>query len=113
MIVRVLHERQYDVPEASLPRLEKLDLDLDQAMRNGDEAAFDTALAGLVAEVRTAGVPLPVDELVPSERTVPAPGSTLAELRDLLANTPEDDPALRGPSDVAALPDTGAQSVGG
>ncbi len=112
MIVRVLHERQYDVPEASLPRLEKLDLDLDEAMRAGDEAAFDAALAALVAEVRTAGVPLPVDELVPSSRTVPSPGSTLSELRELLASLPEDDTLHSDPSGTADRGGTGATSAG-
>lgn len=84
MIVRVLHDRQYSVPEEAVGRLEELDLALDEAMRGMDEAGFSAVLSELVRTVRETGKPLPADRLVPSDRTVPDPDSTIAELRTLL-----------------------------
>jgi ABC-type amino acid transport substrate-binding protein len=105
VIVRVLHDRQYDVPNEALARLEKLDAELDLALQTGDADAFASALASLVTEVRTAGKALPDDEIVPSERTVPAPGSSLEEVRELLAS---------GEAETTSAPDQpDAERVGG
>ena len=89
MIVRVLSDRQYDVPDDAVAPIDALDVALDVAMRDNDAGAFAAALEELVATVRRAGVPLPAEEIVPSDRTVPAPGSTLEELRALLESEPE------------------------
>ncbi len=89
MIVRVLSDRQYDVPDAALGSINALDLALDAALRENDAAAFAATLEQLVAQVRSLGSPLSVEELVPSDRTVPAPGSTLEEVRTLLDSEPE------------------------
>lgn len=88
MIVRVMHDRQYEVPASAVGRLEELDLELDRALTGGDAAAFATALETLVAQVRSSGTPVPVETIIPSDRTVPAPGTTIAELRALLASEP-------------------------
>ena len=103
MIVRVLHDRQYDVPESAVERLEALDLELDKSLSDDDGAAFAAALAELVATVREVGVPLPVEALVPSDRTVPAPWSTLEDLRELLASDAATGPR-GGARDSAAGP---------
>ncbi len=85
MIVRILGEGSYDVPEADLPAVEQLDATLVDALDRGDDATFSGALADLVALVRHTGKPLPPDDVQTSELAVPHPGSTLAEVRDLLA----------------------------
>ena len=48
MIVRILGEGRYDVPDADLPAIEQLDAQLVDAMDRGDEAAFAGTLADLI-----------------------------------------------------------------
>jgi hypothetical protein len=84
MIVRILGEGHYEVPEADLPAIEQLDAQLTDAMDRDDEAAFDAALADLVGQVRHTGTLLPADDLQTSGLVVPHAGSTLREVKDLL-----------------------------
>jgi len=85
MIVRILGSGRYDVPEADLPAIEQLDQQLVDALDRGDEAAFTGALADMVNQVRHTGTLIPADDVRTSELVVPHEGSTLAEVRDLLA----------------------------
>jgi len=85
MIVRILGEGRYDLPEADLPVIEQLDAQLVDALDRSDEAAFAGTLADLVGEVRHAGTLIPADDVRTSELVVPHEGSTLDEVRDLLA----------------------------
>jgi hypothetical protein len=85
MIVRILGEGRYDVPDADLPAIEQLDAALTDAIERGDDAAFGGTLSDLVGEVRHGGKLVPPDDLRTSELVVPHAGSTLAEVRDLLA----------------------------
>jgi hypothetical protein len=85
MIVRILGEGRYDVPEADLPAIEQLDAELTDAMDREDEAAFDAALSDLVGQVRHTGKLLPADDLQTSVLVVPHAGSSLRELRELLS----------------------------
>ena len=55
------------------------------ALDRGDDAAFATALNDLIVEVRHAGTLLAADDVRPSQLAVPHEGSTLAEVRALLA----------------------------
>jgi hypothetical protein len=85
VIVRILGEGSYDVPDADLPAIEQLDTALMDALDRGDEATFSSTLADLVGLVRHTGTPVPADDIRPSELAVPHPGSTLDEVRTLLA----------------------------
>jgi hypothetical protein len=85
MIVRILGEGRFDVPDADLPAIEQLDAQLVDALERGDEASFADTLADLIGEVRHGGDLLPADDVRTSELVVPHEGSTLAEVRDLLA----------------------------
>jgi len=85
VIVRILGEGRYDVPEADLPAIEQLDAELVDALERGDDAAFSGTLADLVGEVRHSGTLIPADDVRTSELVVPHEGSTLAEVRALLA----------------------------
>jgi len=85
MIVRILGEGTYDVPDADIPAVEQLDAALADALERGDEATFSGALADLVGLVRHTGKAVPPDDVRTSELAVPHPGSSLAEVRDLLA----------------------------
>ena len=85
MIVRILGEGRYEVPEADLPAIEQLDAQLVDAMDRGDEAAFTGTLSDLIGQVRHTGKLLAPDDLRTSSLAVPHEGSTLDEVRSLLA----------------------------
>ncbi|MGA2037155.1 MAG: hypothetical protein ABSH04_06185 [Acidimicrobiales bacterium] len=84
MIVRILGEGRYEVPDADLRSIEQLDVQLVGAMERGDEATFSTTLAELIGEVRHTGTLVSPDDLRTSKLAVPHEGSTLAEVRALL-----------------------------
>ena len=85
MIIRILGEGRYDVPDADLPAIEQLDAVLVDALERKDEAAFAGALADVIGEVRHSGTRLDHDDPRTSELVVPHEGSTLAEVAELLA----------------------------
>jgi hypothetical protein len=84
MIVRIMGEGQFEVPEEQVVELNRLDLELQKAVDADDEEAFHTAIQGLLASVRTAGTELPEDYLGPSELVLPSPDATIEEVRAVL-----------------------------
>jgi hypothetical protein len=89
MIVRILGEGQYTVPDERRDALEKLDDALAGAVDQGDHTRFAEALAALTAEVRSSGVALADDAFAPSDLVVPFTDSSLEETRALLADHAE------------------------
>jgi hypothetical protein len=85
MIVRILGEGQFDVPEDTLEGLNDLDDSLVSAMDGGDAAAYSEALAALLAGVRGGGERLPDDYLGPSELVLPGADASMEEVRALLS----------------------------
>ncbi|MDP8988000.1 MAG: hypothetical protein M3N11_06590 [Actinomycetota bacterium] len=86
MIVRILTEGQYDVPDDQLAELNDIDERVSAAVQTGDEEAFAAAMDQLLGAVVAAGAPVPLDSLLPSDLVLPAPDSTLDEVRNLLAD---------------------------
>lgn len=86
MIVRVLGEGQYRVPDSHLDSLNVHDGHLTAALDAGDEEAFRSALSAILTEVKEAGEPLPDEELVESDVILPGPLATLDEVRELLSD---------------------------
>jgi hypothetical protein len=84
MIVRIMGEGQFDVPDERVEELNRLDQDLLKAVDTGDEERFHSALQGMLAGVRTAGTPLPDDYLGPSDLVFPNPDATIDEVREIL-----------------------------
>jgi len=91
MIVRILGDGQFDVPEADRDSLHQLEEALNAAVDGDDEAAFAAALAAVIAEVRRVGTELPPDAFTSSDRVVPFDDATLAETKELLAGPGGDD----------------------
>ena len=89
MIVRVLGEGQYVVDDAHADLLNGLDAGLESAVEAGDEAAFRSALADLLAQVRTVGERLPDDALEPSDAVLPDESTSLEEVRLMLTDSTE------------------------
>ncbi|HZD68990.1 MAG TPA: hypothetical protein VFA45_08785 [Actinomycetes bacterium] len=84
MILRIMGEGQFDVPDGHVEELNRLDQDLLKAVDSGDESRFRSALQGLLASVRTAGSALPDDYLGPSDLVLPSPDATIHEVREIL-----------------------------
>lgn len=86
MIVRILGEGQFDVPDDALDRLNTADDALVAAIDAGDHDGFRRCLADLHAAVHELGTPLPADYLGPSDLALPADDATLDEVRALLGD---------------------------
>ncbi|HET6627177.1 MAG TPA: hypothetical protein VFG63_12385 [Nocardioidaceae bacterium] len=86
MIVRILGEGQWDVPEQNLTELNRLDDEVETAVEKGDEVTFSNTLAALLDAVRKAGSVLPDDSLQDSDLILPPSDATLEEVRELLAD---------------------------
>jgi hypothetical protein len=86
VIVRILAEGQYVVPEDALERLNELDAAVEAAVEAGDEAALTSALTALHDAVRAAGAGHDPDSLDQSDLILPPAGATIDEVRDLLGD---------------------------
>jgi hypothetical protein len=89
VIVRILGEGQYSVPEGERGALAKLDAALAESVDSNDEEAFTRGLAALTSAVRKVGEPVADDAFAPSDLVVPFPDATLEETKDLLAEAEE------------------------
>ena len=85
MIIRILTEAQYDVPDDALEELNVLDESLESAIDSSDDEAFASALRALLDRVRSVGTEVAADDLVESDLLLPYADATLAEVRDLLS----------------------------
>jgi hypothetical protein len=86
MIIRILTEGQYDVPDSEMNTLNVLDEKLEQAIESNDEAGFSSALSALLDHVRAVGTVPPPDLLAQSDLVLPYSDATIAEVRDLLTD---------------------------
>ncbi len=85
MIIRILSEGQYEVPESEVDGLNVLDERLEAAVEAADDAAFTSALHDLLERVRSVGTSVADDALVQSDLLLPFSDATLHEVRDLLS----------------------------
>lgn len=84
MIIRILGEGQFDVDDAHVDELNRLDAAVEVAIAANEEPEFRQALAALLGKVRSEGKPLELDSLEASAALLPPSDVTLAEARDLL-----------------------------
>ena len=71
MIVRILAERQYEVPEDLIGKLNELDNAAVAAVESGDETGFRELFDQMLEMVENGGSPLPDEELVESQVIIP------------------------------------------
>jgi hypothetical protein len=86
VIVRILSEGQFEIDETHLAHLEELDQAMFDAMEHDDETAFAAALNAVLEAVRSEGKAVDPTEIGPSDLVVPHEGSTIKEIRELLAS---------------------------
>ncbi|MEY9875916.1 hypothetical protein ABH931_005423 [Streptacidiphilus sp. MAP12-33] len=84
MIVRILTEGQFEVPDTLVDHLNELDNAVLAALDSGDEAEFKVSLAALLGAVRAGGTPVAHDYLGASDATLPFEDATVDEVRELL-----------------------------
>jgi len=84
VIVRILGEGQFDVPDEKIDTLNALDRALESAVEAGDTDTFGRALGALLAGVRSAAVPHEAGTLDTSDLILPPADASLEEVRDLL-----------------------------
>ena len=71
MIVRILAERQYEVPDDLIGKLNEVDNAAVAAVEAGDEARFRELFDQMLEMVENGGSPLPDEELVESRVIIP------------------------------------------
>lgn len=84
MIVRIMGEGQFELPDDVMERLNELDDALEAALE--DPQGFTPALQALLDSVRAAGRRLGDNELIESEVILPAAESSAAEVRAMLTD---------------------------
>jgi PspA-Associated protein len=86
VIVRISGEGQYTIDDAGTAELNRMDSELEAAVNRDDEAAFTSALHGLLDQVRAHGSPLPADTLEPSDLILPPQDASMDEVREMLTD---------------------------
>ena len=81
MIVRIATEGQYDISDADVAELNKLDNAAVSACEASDDASFRDVYGQLVDYVRTHGTKIGEDELVVSDIILPPSDVSLEEAR--------------------------------
>jgi hypothetical protein len=89
VILRILGEGQFEVTDANLKELNRLDGDVQKAVQAENHDQFAAALDALLRGVREHGTEVPADYLGPSELVLPGPDSSLEEVRALLDSSEE------------------------
>ena len=83
MLIRILGEGQFVVPDGELDEINRLDNDLEVALRSPDDN-FRQALDALLDKVRSVGVRPPDDEFAESEVILPFADASEDDIRDML-----------------------------
>ena len=86
MIVRIMGEGQWDVPDEHLAALNALDEALERAVLAGDQQAFRVEMTALLDAVRQQGDRVDDDSLEESDLILPPVDATLEEVRALLGD---------------------------
>jgi hypothetical protein len=84
MIVRILGEGQYRLPDAEIDHINSLDAELERAL--GGDGDFRAALGALLAQVRSVGEELPDESLETSDVVLPSSDASADEVREMLTD---------------------------
>ena len=85
MIIRIMGEGQYELPDSASDALNELDATVESAVEGRDSDAFTSALGELLAAVRE-GAAVPDDALVDSDLVLPPADATVDEVAALLSD---------------------------
>lgn len=96
MIVRVMGQGQWDVPDSLVIRLNVLDELVSDAVVSRDEEALAEALDEMAGLVVRHGVPLPPGKVRLSDLIVPQVGTSLREVDEWMQESRADDGLIPG-----------------
>lgn len=96
MIIRIMGEGQWEVPDSALSELNVIDSHVEHAVDSGVQAELTEALTRLADTVRKHGSQVPDDQIVDSDLIVPDSNATLEEVRLLLADSAAGDGLIPG-----------------
>jgi len=83
VIIRILGEGQFVVPDSELDEINRLDTALEHALRTADDD-LRPSLDALLDHVRRVGVRPPEHELLESDAVLPFADSSEDDIRDML-----------------------------
>ena len=86
IVVRILDEGQFALPDEARGDLETHDARLLAALDDDSPDAYVAELEGLLGFVRTRGTELPLDVITPSEFVLPNRDWSMSAVRALLAD---------------------------
>ena len=86
MIIRIMGEGQYELPDSASDALNELDARVESAVEGRDVDAFGAALGELLAAVREQGAVVPDDALIDSDLVLPPADATVDEVAALLGD---------------------------
>src|SRR5262249_25448983 len=81
MIVRIMSDNQYRMTDEQMKEFDLLDNDLEDALNNNDDVAFQASLQRLTDYIHGNGQVVPTEELVQSDLIVPATDMSLDEAK--------------------------------
>jgi hypothetical protein len=83
MIVRVLHEGQYEIEGQALEQVNQLDDQMFRAVTENDASRYHRLFDEALGLIRQQGKELAIEDLRSSELILPAPDATMKEVHDL------------------------------
>ncbi len=83
MLIRILGEGQFVVPDSELDEINRLDQELEAALKSPEDN-FRQALDALLDKVRTVGVRPPDHEMEESQVILPFADASEEDIRDML-----------------------------
>lgn len=86
MIIRILGEGQFLFDDSHLEDLNKIDNQIVDHVKNGDQNAYRQDLARMISTVKELGKPMSEKEIVPSAIIVPPADLSFEEAKDIFCN---------------------------
>ena len=96
MIIRIVGEGQWQVPDTEMEHLNRIDARVEHAIDIASQNELTEALTELVATVRTVGTAIANDNIVDSDLIVPDVSATLEEVSVWLSENPVGDGLIPG-----------------
>ena len=96
MIIRIVGEGQWQVPDTEMGRLNRIDARVEHAIEAASQNELTEALTELVTTVRTVGTPVADDNIVDSNLIVPDVSATIEEVSVWLSENPTGDGLIPG-----------------
>ncbi|WCC80533.1 hypothetical protein O6R08_03220 [Cutibacterium equinum] len=96
MIIRIVGEGQWQVPDTEMDHLNIIDARVERAIEKTSQSELTEALSELVTTVRTVGTPIADDNIVDSDLIVPDVSATIEEVSVWLSENPAGDGLIPG-----------------